>query len=309
MPSYNPHLDPDNQAGVLADGFANAAAADPSIDDGSNGNIGVGNTATTNTNTNTTSDSNNDFLSNNTTDLSLSTTDVDTNVSDNGDNRGNSYDWEYSSKSTTETDIKTTDITTDVKVSDSFNPDSSVHDADIADLDNVSGIGNVAAAGGNLDFQLGDSYDFNLDINNVLNNSLNGGGNDAGFSISQVNNLADQDSASSITMDNSHANNQPQANAGDAFGADGLNIDSAAGGGFSGHSSFGHGSDDGATWSLDTAGNLAASSVADASASLTNSGIHMEIVQGANISYNNVVETVVGHDHSSIVTGDHSDVS
>lgn len=313
-PKYDPKQDEHTQAGVLADGFANAAASDPSVDDGATGNIGVGNT----NNTTDIKDSNNDLFSNNDTDIDVDvkTSDDDTAIKDNGDNRDNSYNWDYDSKTITDTDVKTTDIDTNVNVAvaDSFNTDSSSHDPDVADLDNVSGIDNIASAAGDLDFQLGDSYDFELNVDGILNDALKGDGNDTGFNIVQANSLADQDAASSITMDASHANNMPSANAGDAFGASGLNIDSDGGSSGSGGMMFGKhdpkGGDesgDGASWNLKVGDDLNASSVANASASLTESGIHMEVIQGANIAYNAVDISVVGHDSSTTdVSGDSS---
>ncbi|WP_454853963.1 fibrinogen-binding protein [Rhizobium binxianense] len=213
------------------------------------------------------------------------------------------YDWSYDSKSISDNDTTTindndtdvkqisdndTDIkqisdndtdvkqtsdndTTTVGIADSFNKT----DTDFAVLEDVKDFSNLGIAGGDLTFNIGDDFSFTLDIDGILNDSLNGQGNDTGFSIVQANHLADQDSAWNIKMDNDGAQNHLKADAGTAYGSDGVDID-------------------GKGWDLKAGDDVAGSTTADASAILANSGFHLELVQGANMLSNTVDSTVVG---------------
>ncbi len=335
MPPSNSGGDDITKIGALSDGFANTATNSTEIDDGSNGYIGTANGDNRNNyNDSGTHDSNNDnskvIDSGNVSD-SGNTSDSSTNVNvnadidvaaGNGDNRENSYDWNYTdnTKNITHTDTdninktedsynskiedsynaKTEDSyntststkvedsnNTSTKVEDSYNSDSSSHsfnldksDNDFADLDNIKGVDNLGVAGGDLTFNLGDDFSFNLDVNNLLGGDIGG----AGFSAVQANHLVDQDVAYNLTMDNGYANNQLSANGGSAWGDEGVS---------GGHS-----------WSasdLPTAGDdLTGTSTADASAILANSGFHMELVQGANMLSNSVDSTIAGNDVSHV---------
>ncbi len=214
------------------------------------------------------------------------------------------YDWSYESKSysdndtnvktITDTDNKTfsySDNDTSTKVStttDSFNSSDSFYksDDDFGNITGVKDVGNLGIAGGDLTFNLGDDFSFTLDVDSILNDSLNGDGNDTGFSLVQANHLADQDEAYDIKMQNGGAENHLSANAGDAYGAEGI---------------------DGKGWDLKAGDDAAGTSTADASAILANSGFHLELVQGANMLSNAVDVTVTGGNSSvSDVGEDHS---
>lgn len=216
------------------------------------------------------------------------------------------YDWSYDSKSYSDNDTTTisdndtkTDIDTDIKTvtdtdtkttSDSNNTDDSFNktDTDFAVIDDVKDFGNLGVAGHDLTFNLGDDFSFTLDIDGILNHSLNGAGNDTGFSIVQANHLADQDSAWNIKMDNQDADNHLKADAGTANGAEGVDMD-------------------GKGWDLKTGDDVAGTSTADASAILANSGFHLELVQGANMLSNAVDSSVIGgNSHVSDVGEDTS---
>ena len=87
-------------------------------------------------------------------------------------------------------------------------------------------------------------------------------------------------------MQNGGAENHLSANAGDAYGAEGI---------------------DGKGWDLKAGDDAAGTSTADASAILANSGFHLELVQGANMLSNAVDVTVTGGNSSvSDVGEDHS---
>jgi hypothetical protein len=87
-------------------------------------------------------------------------------------------------------------------------------------------------------------------------------------------------------MNNGGAENHLSANAGDAFGAEGM---------------------DGKGWDLKAGDDAAGTSTADASAILANSGFHLELVQGANMLSNAVDATITGgNSHVSDVGEDHS---
>ncbi|MFK3691356.1 fibrinogen-binding protein [Agrobacterium tumefaciens] len=214
------------------------------------------------------------------------------------------YDWSYSSKSysdndttvqtITETDTKTfsySDNDTSVATTTttgSFNSSDSYYtsDDDFGNVGGVADVGNLGIAGGDLTFNLGDDFSFTLDVDNILNSSLNGEGNDTGFSMVQANHLADQDQAWDVDMQNGGAQNHLSANAGDAYGAEGM---------------------DGNCWDLNAGDDAAGSSTADASAILANSGFHLELVQGANMLSNAVDVTITGGNSSvSDVGEDHS---
>ncbi|MDZ7928169.1 MAG: fibrinogen-binding protein [Agrobacterium sp.] len=213
------------------------------------------------------------------------------------------YDWSYESKSYSDNDINVKTVTdTDTKTfsysdddttttttatSGSFNSSDSFYKSD-DDFGNVAGVkdvGNLGIAGGDLTFNLGDDFSFTLDVDNILNSSLNGGGNDSGFSLVQANHLADQDQAWDVRMDNEGAQNHLSANAGDAFGAEGM---------------------DGKGWDLKAGDDAAGTSTADASAILANSGFHLELVQGANMLSNAVDVTLTGGNSHVSDTGEDS---
>ena len=246
--------------------------------------------------------------SNTETDTDIKTvTDTDTKTVSDSFNYSNSetdYDWSYDSKSysNTETDIKTvtetdTDIDTDIKTvtetsnattttTGSFN--SADADNDFATLDDLKDFGNLGIAGGDLAFNLGDDFSFSLDVDNILNDSLNGAGNDAGFSAVQANHLADQDIAYDLRMENGGAENHLSANGGGADSAEGMELD-------------------GKTWDLKSGDDVSGASTADASAILANSGFHFEFVQGANLLTNSIDSSVVGNDSSYSNVGEDTD--
>ncbi len=115
---------------------------------------------------------------------------------------------------------------------------------------------------------------------------MSGDGNDTGFSLVQANHLADQDKAWDMKMNNDGAENHLKADAGDAYGAEGI---------------------DGKGWDLKAGDDVTGASTADASAILANSGFHMELVQGANMLSNAVDVTITGGNSSvSDVGEDHS---
>ncbi|MBB3311365.1 hypothetical protein FHT78_003130 [Rhizobium sp. BK196] len=299
------------KVGALADGFSSAINS-TEIDDDSTGYVGGIANGDNRNNTD------------NSTDVNVNA-DVDVKA-DNGDNRDNEYDWSYKSdddtKTTTINDNDTTTTTksdydwsydsksysdndtttisdndtftktdTDIKTvtdtkttSDSFNKT----DTDFAVVDDVKDFGNLGVAGHDLTFDIGDDFSFTLDVDSILNNSLNGEGNDTGFSIVQANHLADQDQAWNVRMDNAGAQNHLNADAGTAHGADGVDMD-------------------GKSWDLKTGDDVAGTSTADASAILANSGFHLELVQGANMLSNTVDSSVIGgNSHVSDVGDDSS---
>jgi hypothetical protein len=307
--------DDDTKVGALADGFANSAINSTEVDDGSTGYVGGVANGDNRNNTENKLDvdvksevdiakengDNRDneydwsYESKSDDDVNVKTVDIkdtDTKID---------YDWSYDSKSDNDTttindndtdvkqisdndtDIKQisdndTDVkqtsdndTTTVGIADSFNKT----DTDFAVLEDVKDFSNLGIAGGDLTFDIGDDFSFTLDIDNILNDSLNGRGNDTGFSIVQANHLADQDSAWNTKMDNEGAQNHLKADGGTAYGADGVDID-------------------GKGWDLKTDDDVAGTSTTDASAILANSGFHLELVQGANMLSNTVDSTVVG---------------
>ncbi|MFC3164871.1 fibrinogen-binding protein [Ciceribacter thiooxidans] len=304
--SYDPKgSDTENNVGALADGFANSAINSTEVDDGSTGYVGgVANGDNRNNTDNSTDvdvDAKVDIAANNGDNRdndydwsydskSYSNTETDTDIKMISDNDTKTvtdtdiktdYDWSYDSKSysntETDTDIKTvtdTDIKTVTETAtDSYNST----DTDFAVLDDVKDNGNLGIAGGDLTFNLGDDFSFTLDVDNILNDSLNGQGNDAGFSAVQANHLADQDSAWNVRMDNGGAMNQLSANGGDADSAEGMELD-------------------GKCWDLKAGDDVSGSSTADASAILANSGFHFEFVQGANLLGNTIDSSIIGGD-------------
>jgi hypothetical protein len=293
--------------GALSDGFANTATNDTSVEDSNvgaaNGNnrnndnsdnstntdidakvdVAVGNGDNRDNEYDWSYDSKTVSLSDNDTNTKTTTiTDTDTKVD---------YDWSYDSKtvsmSDNDTNIKTTTVTdTDIKnisdddttnTSGSFNSSESFYksDTDFAVLDDVKDFGNLGIAGGDLTFNLGDDFSFTLDVDNVLNSSLNGGSHNTGFSLVQANHLADQDVAYDVKMNNGGAENHLKADAGTAYGAEGVDMD-------------------GKGWDLKAGDDVAGTSTADASAILANSGFHMELVQGANMLSNAVDVSIIG---------------
>jgi hypothetical protein len=209
------------------------------------------------------------------------------------------YDWSYDSKSYSDNDINTktdTDIKTvtdtDVKTtttSDSFNTADSFNktdndttntadsfnktDTDFATIHDVKDFDNLGVAGNDVNFNLGDNFSFTLDIDNILNGAFNNGN---AFSAIQANHLADQDTSWGMKMDASNADNKLSVDGGNAHGADGMDLSHHGG------------------WTGGAGDDVNGSSVADASAILANSGIHMELVQGANMLSNTF--DAIGHD-------------
>ncbi|MDC7746179.1 fibrinogen-binding protein [Rhizobium binxianense] len=297
------------KVGALADGFANSAVNSTEVDDGSTGYVGVAN-------------GDNRDNTDNSVDVDVKA-DIDVSAN-NGDNRDNDYDWSYKSdddtstktttitdtkndydwsydsksysdndidiKTITDTDTKTITDTDTKTISDSNNTSESFNktDTDFAVIEDVKDFDNLGVAGHDLTFNLGDDFSFTLDVDNILNNSLSGAGNDSGFSAVQANHLADQDSAWNIKMENEGAQNHLNANAGTADSAEGMEMD-------------------GRGWDLKAGGDATGSSAADASAILANSGFHLELVQGANLLSNTVDSSVIGgNSHVSDVGEDTS---
>lgn len=319
---YNPQPAGDDitKIGALSEGFANTSTNDASVEDSNVGTANGENRNNDNSDNSTNVDvdaqidvavgngdnRDNDYdwsydsksYSDNDTTTTTSTS-TETNTAIKTD-----YDWSYDSKSYSDNDtsVKTvsdsdnktftySDNDTSTKVStttDSFNSADSYYksDDDFGNIAGVKDVGNLGVAGGDLTFNLGDDFSFTLDVDNILNNSLGGDGNDAGFSLVQANHLADQDYAYDVRMDNGGAENHLNANAGDAFGAEGM---------------------DGKGWDLKAGDDAAGTSTADASAILANSGFHLELVQGANMLSNAVDVTITGgNSHVSDVGEDHS---
>ncbi len=306
---YDPKgADESTVAGALADGFAASAINSTEIDEDSTGYVGGAANGDNRGNTDNSVDVDakvdieagngnnreNDYdwsydsksYTNTETDIK-NVSDDDTKTVTSTDIKSD-YDWSYDSKSysNTETDIKTvtetkTDIDTDVKTissdddtttnaTNSFNSS----DTDFAVLEDVKDFGNLGIAGGDLTFNLGDDFSFTLDVDDILNDSLNGGGG-TGFSAVQANHLADQDNAWEIRMENAGAENHLNANAGEAYGAEGMEMD-------------------GKSWDLKAGDDVNGASTADASAILANSGFHFEVVQGANMLSNAIDSSVIG---------------
>jgi hypothetical protein len=316
--------DDHSKVAALADGFANSAINSTEVDDGSTGLVGVGNSSNSHndnsTDTSTESNNNGDNRGNDydyDTKINTSTdnssynhqvTDTDTkvttltdtkdsynditNTKDNGNtstkDSGNSYNYSDSS-----THLKDSGNSLSESYNkDSGNSDSSTHSSTSSDYDfgtlkdfgEISG--NVGIAGGDLAFNLGDDYSFNLNLDNVLNNSLNGdNGTHTGFSLVQANNLADQDTAYNVNMNNANASNQLTSTGGDP------------------HSDAGIGFDSKLSWDPSTpiAGHdLTGTSTADGSSILANSGYHQELVQGANMVSNASDIAITGGDHHDV---------
>ncbi|MCW1413206.1 fibrinogen-binding protein [Rhizobium sp. 1AS11] len=309
------------KVGALADGFANSAINSTEIEDDSTGYVGGVANGDNRDNTDNSVDvdvkAEIDVAANNgdnrdneydwsyksdddTSTKTTTITDTDTKTD---------YDWSYDSKTysdndtdtktitdtdtktVTDTDIKTvTETDTDTKtVTDSNNTSDSFNktDTDFAVIEDVKD-SNLGVAGHDLTFNLGDDFSFTLDVDNILNNSLTGAGNDSGFSAVQANHLADQDSAWNTKMDNAGAQNHLNANGGTADSAEGMEMD-------------------GKGWDLKAGDDAAGSSAADASAILANSGFHLELVQGANLLSNTVDSSVIGgNSHASDVGEDTS---
>lgn len=316
--SYHPKGD-DTNVGALADGFANSAINSTEIEDDSTGYVGglangddrnnTDNSVDVDVDAKIDVDANNGDNRDNSYDWdydsktvtvtdtdtkTVTETDIDTDIKSVKDSYNSSeYDWSYDSKSYSDNDTKTvteTDIDTDIKTvsdddmttvttttSDSFNHT----DTDFAVLDDVKDFDNLGIAGRDLTFDIGDDFSFSLDVDKILNGSLNGAGNDSGFSAIQANNLADQDVAYDLRMNNENAENDLKADGGYANSAEGMEMD-------------------GKGWDLKAGDDVAGSSAADASAILANSGYHFELVQGANLLSNSIDSSVVGQDFSSV---------
>lgn len=247
-------------------------------------------------------------------DTDIKTTNTTINDNDTTTKTSSDYDWSYDSKvdvdtktttiSDNDTDIKTiSDNDTSTKISSEYDYDAnengdnrdnsySYHsdvdtEANWGVVDDVKDFGNLGIAGGDLTFNIGDDFSFNLNVDNVLNGSLSGDG----FSIVQAHNIADQDAAYGVRMDNAGATNTLSASGGSAYSDPGVELD-------------GKGFDKG--WDLDNGDDVNGSSVADASAILANSGFHLEVVQGANMFSNSVDITVTGGNSHVSDVGDDS---
>lgn len=318
----NVRADDDLRVGALADGLANSAVNGTHADDGAIATAGVGNQVNTtnnvndsdpsNINTNNDTNSHNDDNGDNRGNsydwdytskvVNATHTDTDTDIKDNGNtltsnsnndlNSHNDYDW-TSNKSFSNTDTDVRNITKN-EMDDSNNTTTNSHntsnsDDDFGSLKDVLNSGNLGVAGHDVTYNIGDDYSFHFNIDNVLNNSLGGDGNDVGFSLPQINNLADQDVAYDLKMNNSNATNDLTAQGGSAHAGDGVDVDSKL------------------SWDPHTAGvghDLAGNSTADASAILANSGFHQELVQGANMVSNAAdISITGGHDSHDTHTG------
>lgn len=315
-PQQNNGGDEETKIGALAEGFANTATNSTEVDDGAVGYVGAANGDNRNNADNSTdidvdaklevevgngNNRDNEYdwsydsktISDDDT-KTVTITETDTDIK-------TDYDWSYDSKSytstETDTDIKTvTETDTDIKnvttdddttTTGSFNSADSFSksDDDFATLEDVKDFDNLGIAGGDLNFNLGDDFSFTLDVDDILNGSLEGAGNDVGFSLVQANHLADQDSAYNIAQDNNGAQNHLNANAGDAYGSEGLDLD-------------------GKGWDLKAGDDVAGTTTADASAILANSGFHLELVQGANMLSNAVDVSITGTDSHLSSVGD-----
>lgn len=316
--------DDDLKVGALADGLATSAANDLNVDDGSTSNVGIANGNDRNNYTDNSQDNDTHIKTDVDTDIKTeanengdnrnnytdSSTDydydynykdnsrVDTDIDQkaNGDNRDNSYEWDYNSKVITKTDVDT-DIKTEANdngdnrnnYSSSDNDIISKSDDDFATLKDVKDFDNLGIAGGDLTFNLGDDFSFNLNVDNILNSSLGGAGNNTGFSVVQANNLADQDSAYDFKMNNADANNDLRADGGHSDGGDGLSFDTKS------------------DWDLRSGEGIHGTTTSDSSAILANSGFHQEIVQGANLVSNAVDVSVIGGNSHTTDVGHDSD--
>ena len=322
---YNPQPAGDDitKIGALSEGFANTSTNDATVDDSNVGtasgenrnNDNSDNSDNSNNSTNVDVDAQIDVAVGNGDNRdndydwsydSKSYSDNDTTTKTSTETSTEiktDYDWSYESKSYSDNDINVKTVTdTDTKTfsysdndtsttttatSGSFNSADSFYksDDDFGNIAGVKDVGNLGIAGGDLTFNLGDDFSFTLDVDNILNSSLNGEGNDTGFSLVQANHLADQDQAWDVRMDNGGAQNHLSANAGDAFGAEGM---------------------DGKGWDLKAGDDAAGTSTADASAILANSGFHLELVQGANMLSNAVDVSVTGGNSHVSDTGEDS---
>lgn len=324
--NYDPKGDETN-VGALADGFANSAINSTEVDDGSTGYVGGLANGDNRDNTDIDTDNSIDVdvdseidvdvatdngdnrdneydwsydsktFSNTETDIKTITDNDTTTVTDSYNS--SDYDWSYDSKSysnietdidtdiktvtETDTDIETTTGSFNVTTSDSFNS----ADNDFGQLDNVHDLGNLGIAGGDLTFEIGDDFSFTLNVDDILNDSLNGAGNDNAFNAVQANHLADQDTAWEVRMENSGAQNYLNANGGAADSSEGVQLDSRG-------------------WDLTAGDDVSGASTADASAILANSGFHFEFVQGANLLSNTIDSSVIGGDSHVTNTGEDS---
>lgn len=317
--SYNPH--PNNAdettittVGALADGFANSAINSTEVDDGSTGYVGGVANGDNRNNTDASTDidvkadveigngSNRDneydWRYESKTDTDINTTQISDNdnitTTTNTSDDHSDYDWSYEthsfSNTMTKTDIDTTTTSISTSDDDTSTAEGSFNhtDTDFAVIEDVEDFGNLGIAGHDLTFNLGDDYSFTLDVDGILSNSLNGEGNDSGFSAVQANHLADQDAAWEIKMDNAGADNHLSADGGMAHGAEGIEMD-------------------GKSWDLSAGDDVSGASTADASAILANSGFHFEFVQGANMLSNSIDSSVIGgNSHVSDVGEDTS---
>lgn len=310
--------------GALSDGFANTSTNNSDVDDS---NVGVGNGGNRD---NTYTDNSQDH-----------SVDVDANLNlnvatDNGNDRNNTYDWDYNSKSVNYSDNDNTSVnksysdndsythndndwtdnsksytdndnistnttsnhtdndtttsnysdndTSVNTVSDAYNKAFSYSDDDFATLHDVKDIGNLGIANGDITFDLGSDFTFSMNVSDILNNSMNGDGNNSAFSAVQASQLSDQDTAYNLSMNNEGVHNDLYADGG-----------SAQSGGMEAS---------GECWDVNAGHDIASSATSNASAIIANSGVHMELVQGANLLTNSFDASSVGHDHNVSSVGD-----
>ncbi|MDL2407358.1 fibrinogen-binding protein [Rhizobium calliandrae] len=302
-PNYdiaNVSAEDDLKAGALADGLATSAVNSTQVDDGSTGLVGVANTNNSNNTSTNTTDTSVDVKNNgdnrdntNNGDNRGNSSDqnhdnqVTTNIKDNGDNRDNSYNYDYKAITKTDTNVHTeANNNGDNRDNYSYSDSSTHSNYNFGTISDVHDVGNLGVAGHDLTFNLGDDYSFNLNIDGVLNNAL-GGGNDTGFSLVQANNLADQDQAYNVGMQNQGASINLTAEGGHSH-ADGLALDPTFN--WIGVPSVGH--------------DMTGTATSDSTAIISNSGFHQEVVQGANL-LTNTADIAVGGDHH-VTTSGHS---
>lgn len=167
----------------------------------------------TDTTTSSTTDTGTSTDTGSTTDTTTSTESVVDNVlnsvSDNQNDNGN-----------------TNDSDTSVDVGVDFELDSLPDDADLVDIDLSGGaqMGDVYAAGGDLDYDPG----HDIDISDFFDGALDGRGNDVGQSFIGSNNLMDNDSIENVQLSNNNAFTAT-ANGGTATADEGISLDIDAG--------------------------------------------------------------------------------
>lgn len=216
-----------------------------------------------------------------------------------------------------DTTVNTT-VTTDVAVN--ANVDLSEYmptDDDFADID-LSGkasVDTLLVGQGDISFDPGNEQN----IDDILNESLTGAGNDTGTVNSQFNNLVDSDVLHNATVDGSlsqtntssggHATSDDGIDAGSEDGEDMGWIYSVRDG--EGHGG-GHGDDDAATeagnWGSGNGddGFVSGESLSSAASAIDTTAFNQSIVMGANVLGNTVDMSVVGGNMTSTYVGDDS---